>query len=167
MKAIYSIILLFCFNFLQAQIGIGIQDVRGASILDFGKNQINGIVLPYNETTNNAVNGTIRVDKTTNKVQYYNGFNWIDLTDSGQIPANMYINNNDEAADTQGVVISDTGDAQAPGVLVLESTNKALTLPHIDNPHLTIVDPPIGMMCYDTVSKTIAIFNGLEWYFYK
>ena len=55
----------------------------------------------------------------------------------------------------------------AEGVLVLESNDKALTLPWVENPHLTMVAPEPGTMCFDTVSKTIAVFNGTEWSFWK
>ena len=55
----------------------------------------------------------------------------------------------------------------ASGVLVLESTNKALMLPRVVSPHLNIKSPYPGLICYDTVKNAIAIFNGESWYYWN
>jgi len=55
----------------------------------------------------------------------------------------------------------------APGVLVMESSNKALILPKVATPHLNVKNPYPGMICYDTVSKTMAVFDGLKWSYWK
>lgn len=154
----------FLMQFVNAQIGFGTNNIRGANLIDFGINKVNGIVLPYNQNTPKAVGGTLRVELNSSKIQYFNDTDWIDLTEEGLI--NTQVNNGIENNLEQGVVISDK-DSQSPGVLVLESDNKAMVLPHVENPHLTIINPPTGMICYDIVSKTIAIFNGMKWFFYK
>lgn len=153
----------FCLT-TYSQVGIGIENVRGANLLDFGKNTVNGIVLPYNFTTENAVEGTLRVEANTAKIQYFNNETWVDLTDAGLI--NTDLNSGSESDSTQGVIIADK-ETNTPGVLVLESESKGMVLPQIDNPHLTIVNPPTGMICYDPINKTIAMFNGVNWFFYK
>lgn len=163
-KIIFVVIIhIFCLT-TKAQVGIGIESVRGANLLDFGKNKVNGIVLPYNFTTENAVEGTLRVDATTSKIQYFNNQTWVDLTDVGLI--NTTLNHGSESDSVQGVIIADK-ETNTPGVLVLESDNKGMVLPQIDNPHLTIVDPPTGMICYDPINKTIAMFNGIHCFFYN
>lgn len=58
-------------------------------------------------------------------------------------------------------------ESAADGVLVLESTNRALVLPHVTNPHLTVKSPYPGMMCYDTVKKAVAVFDGTVWNYWK
>ncbi|WP_148043492.1 hypothetical protein [Chryseobacterium sp. G0240] len=57
--------------------------------------------------------------------------------------------------------------SSAPGVLVLESANKALILPKVAAPHLNVKNPYPGMICYDTASKSMAVFDGLKWSYWK
>jgi len=45
--------------------------------------------------------------------------------------------------------------------------NKAMTLPKIASPHLSIVNPAAGMMVYDITKKQLAIYNGTVWSFWK
>lgn len=150
-----------------AQVSFGRSDARGASLIDFGKGNINGIVLPYHYNTVSPVEGTFRVNLNNSKIQYYDGHNWIDLTEQGSI--NVEVNTNEEIASNNGIIITDKKDVtnHPKGILVLESDHRTITLPHVDRPHQTIVDPPIGMMCYDSFNKVIAIFNGNNWSFYK
>ncbi len=69
--------------------------------------------------------------------------------------------------DVGGGVVLGADSSSASGVLVLESSDKALILPKVTNPHLNMKSPTIGAMCYDTTSKSIAIFNGKEWAYWK
>ncbi len=66
----------------------------------------------------------------------------------------------------EGVVIGGPAST-ADGVLVLESANKAMILPRINTPHLNVKNPYPGMMCYDTASKTLAVFDGSVWNYWK
>lgn len=162
---IYLTIILLS-NTINAQVSIGVENPRGASILDLGGN-LNGLVLPYNTSTTNPINGMLRVDANTSKIQLFSDNDWVDLTEQGKMPLDY--NTNEETSTNSGVSISDNdlNDPDLVGVLVLNSKNKALTLPQIVNPHINIVDPPTGMICYDPQNKVIAIFNGQNWYFYK
>ena len=165
-NVVFLTIILIC-NISLAQVSIGNENARGASILDLGGGTLNGIVLPYNNTTINPINGMLRVDANTSKIQLFTENDWVDLTEQGEMPVDY--NNNEEIAINSGVTISDNeiNNPDLIGVLVLESKSKALTLPQIINPHINVVDPPIGMICYDPQNKVIAMYNGQNWYFYK
>lgn len=65
-----------------------------------------------------------------------------------------------------GVIIGNSTSA-ATGVLILEATDKALALPQIASPQTNVKSPYPGMICYDTTTKTVAVFNGKVWSFLK
>ncbi|MBS1571159.1 MAG: hypothetical protein JST62_02015, partial [Bacteroidetes bacterium] len=56
----------------------------------------------------------------------------------------------------------------ADGVLVLESTNKAMVLPMVTDTN-NIPDPAPGMMVYinKTGAKRLAVYNGNKWTYWK
>ncbi len=60
-----------------------------------------------------------------------------------------------------------SADTGAPGILVLEDSNKAMVLPKVANPAASIVSPSPGMVVYDTTSQTVAFFNGTVWNYLK
>lgn len=188
-KSIYSII--FCtiasVAFGQVSIG-GNQSVNGNStILDFAGGTATessadqattnekGIILPavgssptytvVSPTTNNPNNGTFVFDRNLKKVRMYENGTWKDLSDGtgNDIPSAM-VNASNEVG--KGVIIG-AQSSSAKGVLVLESTNKAMILPHIKNPHTTVKSPYPGMMCYDTVSNSLAVYDGTRWNYWK
>ncbi|MFB9078942.1 hypothetical protein ACFFLS_10415 [Flavobacterium procerum] len=66
----------------------------------------------------------------------------------------------------KGTVIG-AQSSDVDGVLVLESSNKALILPKVVSPHLNIIKPMAGTICYDTVKKLLCVYNGTEWTFWK
>lgn len=88
---------------------------------------------------------------------------WKSLSDAGN--SSVVITNN--SAETGKGVIMGEAASSADGVLVLESQNKAMILPQIAAPHLNVKSPYPGMMCYDTVSKTLAVFDGSVWNYWK
>lgn len=168
----------------SAQISIGgKQTVEGTStLLDFnstatGKKATDtsvdntyGIILPAIDinnvaTLNSANNGTFLFDIGESKVKMYENNVWLDLTDSGNSSA-VVINTSTESANSQGAIIGST-TSNAKGVLVLESPDKALILPRITDPHLNVKSPYPGMMCYDVASKSLAVFDGIFWYYWK
>ena len=70
--------------------------------------------------------------------------------------------------ETAKVVIGGNPDTDTtPGILVLADTDKAMVLPKVASPHLTIINPAPGMMAYDTVKNQLAVFNGKVWSFWK
>lgn len=182
-KSIYSII--FCSiasaAFGQVSIG-GNQSVNGNStILDFAGGTATessadqettnekGIILPAVESSPTTLdannNGTFLFDRNLKMVRMFENGSWVNLSDAAgnDIPSAM-VNASNEVG--KGVIIG-SQSSSAKGVLVLESTNKAMILPHIKNPHTTVKSPYPGMMCYDTVSNSLAVYDGTRWNYWK
>ena len=168
MKTIYNILLLSIISTITfAQVSIGKNTVDGTStIMDFQESTTNGIILPavnttptYNSATNN---GTFIFDLVDNKVKMYENESWENLSEAGSKPTQL--NTSTEIGD--GVIIgSETTDAI--GVLVLESDSKALILPKVDQPEVNVKSPYPGMICYDKISKSLAVFDGKVWNYWK
>lgn len=159
---------LFVFNSLFSQVAIGKQMIDGSStVLDFNNvpGNTKGIILPATSgfPTASLVNGTFIFDVTDNKIKVYENDAWKSLSDAGNSSA-VIKNNSTETG--KGVIMGDN-KSPADGVLVLESQNKAMILPKITTPHLNVKTPYPGMMCYDTASKTLAIFDGSVWNYWK
>ena len=176
-------------NFANAQVSIGgKQLVEGNStILDFnstfdGKkatdataNNTFGIILPsvasepvitvQNQDVQSANNGTFVFDKSTKKVKMFENNKWRDLSETGG-DSRIVSNNSDDTSQNQGAIIG-SATSSAKGVLVLESADKAMILPRIDKPHTSVKNPYAGMMCFDTASKTLAVFDGTNWNYWK
>lgn len=175
-KNITTIFVLLAVFTANAQISIGgKQSVDGAAtILDFNDVATNtmGIILPSVDNLTNSLastpannNGTFLFDKSAGKVKMYENNAWVDLSSAGNA-SQIVANGSNESASNQGAIIgSETSDAK--GVLVLESANKAMILPKIANPHINVKSPYPGMMCYDTVSKSLALFDGSVWNYWK
>lgn len=166
MKKIQLFILIFLSSFALSQVAIGKTEVLGSNtLLDFDQspNNSKGIILPSVTNNSNATNGTFIFDVNTKKVRMYENNTWKDLSDEGNI-SNLISNSSNDIG--KGVVIGNQ-NSTVNGVLVLESDSKAIILPHIENPHLTVKNPYAGMMCYDTFSKTLAVFDGVNWNYWK
>ncbi|AZA90255.1 hypothetical protein EG343_06305 [Chryseobacterium nakagawai] len=167
-KNISIIIAIVIFNFTIAQVAIGKQAVDGNStVLDFNNVSGNtkGLILPATSglPTGSLVNGTFIFDVTDNKIKVYENDVWKPLSDAGNSSA-VVVNNSAELG--KGVVIGASSSA-ADGVLVLESPDKAMILPQIATPHINVKNPYPGMMCYDTTSKTLAVFDGSVWSYWN
>lgn len=159
---------LVVFNFSIAQVAIGKQVVDGDStVLDFNNVSGNtkGLILPATSgvPTGSLVNGTFVFDVTDNKVKVYENDTWKLLSDAGSSSA-IVANNTAELG--KGVIIG-ASTSTADGVLVLEAADKAMILPQIATPHINVKNPYPGMICYDTTSKTLAIFDGSVWNYWK
>lgn len=181
-----SLLFLLAGNLISAQVSIGKQGLSGSSsILEFsGMTQtsapedtetgnVKGIILPVvavspvfstvNPSTNHPQNGTFLFDRQTSKVRMFENGNWTDMTDPGTSSSTIPLS----GAETGNGVIIGAASSNAKGVLVLESADKAMVLPHVKNPHLTVKSPYPGMMCFDTVSKSVAVFDGNKWNYWK
>jgi hypothetical protein len=164
-KIIISAVILAGFSSLPAQVGMGKASVDGDAILDFPLSNT-GIILPIVDalpTGAAASNGTILLDKTDITVKMRENDVWVPLSDAGSLTGTMP----NTSAETGGGVIIGAPSSPAQGVLVLESASKALVLPKVDDPVASMKSPVAGTICYDTVSKTIAVFDGLKWSFWK
>ncbi|KQT22451.1 hypothetical protein ASG31_00825 [Chryseobacterium sp. Leaf404] len=175
-KIIFTITFSAVANFANAQISIGGKmDVEGTStILDFNSSTANtsGIILPAVDNVNDALaanqsynNGTFLLDKSAGNIRMFENNIWVNLSTAGN-SSSITANTTLEATQDQGAIIgSDTSNAK--GVLILESANKAMILPRIATPHTSVKSPYPGMMCYDTTSKSIALFDGTVWNYWK
>lgn len=164
MKKLFFVFLIS--NLYVAQVGVETTTVRGSGILDFATGTTKGIILPNvinNTTMTNVTPGTIVYDLITARIKYYDGA-WKDLTYQNGTAPNVLAGN--DVATKAGVIVGDPAST-AEGVLVLESPNKALILPQINNPVLNVKSPVAGMICYDPTTKLMCIFNGKDWYFFK
>lgn len=161
---------------VRAQVAIGKTNITNTSVvLEFDNTTANkkGIILSAVENLNNALstanplanNGTFLFDRTDDRVKMYENNTWVNLSDPGS-ETKIAINTSAEIISNQGVIMgSPTSDAK--GVLVLEAVDKAMVLPWIQNPHQNVKNPYPGMMCYDTASKSLAVFDGSFWNYWK
>lgn len=152
---------------VNAQVAIGKPSIDGDAILDFEAQTTKGLILPIVTSLPsgpNLQNGTLLMNFTTAKILCYSNGRWSDLTDADGNTSTVSVNPSSETG--TGVIIGNT-TSNAEGVLVLESNSKALVLPKIYKPHINAPSPYPGMICYDTNSRTIAIYNGTYWYFWK
>lgn len=185
MKKIISTILLGSVLILNAQIiigdAIGTATAKTSVLLEFAANQNKGIILPYVRVLPvSPAEGTILLDASTStaaRVKVYNanataGANgWLDL--SGQ---NANVTTALSAQPTIAVAPEDAGSksiiggvaSSADGVLVLESTTKAMVLPVVADVQ-NIPSPSPGMMVYVNKAggKRLAVYNGSVWSFWR
>ena len=167
---IIALLGLLTVNFGFSQIAIGKPTVANSSVLlDFGTDG-KGIILPSVDTAPGAVGGTFIFNTTENTVQVWEGKNtggtggWTNLTVQGDAVSHSFINAGSDTGD--GVIIGASSSSK-PGVLVLESTDKAMVLPLIASPHLNMVGAIAGTMVYDTDADMIAIYDGANWNYWK
>lgn len=175
-KIILIAFLSFTIIDLTAQVAIGKTSVTNASsILEFDNSDANtkGIILSAVENVNNALstlpvnnNGTFLFDRSDNRLKMYEKNAWVSLSDMAGNSSSIIANTTNESTNQQGVIIG-AATTLAKGVLVLEATDKAMILPWIQNPHTTVKNPYPGMMCYDTASGTLAVFDGSVWNYWK
>ncbi len=133
-----------------------------SSVLEFSTSENKGIILPYvtSQSAVTALGGTLIFDANDKKVKYHNTDGWVDLSiNAGTVDTTSQ----DSLAEDGGGVILGSNTSTADGVLVLESSDKAVILPNVANPHLNIAKPEPGTVVYDTTSKTIAFYNGTQW----
>lgn len=154
-------------------------------LLEFANTNNKGIILPYVRTKNGATTATkptegmIILDASNPaaaRVKYYNGVTtqnpdgWVDL--SGQ-DGNLgtLLNSQPTMVDDSPKASAIIGAGTSPvtdGVLVLESTTKAMVLPQVDDVN-NIPSPSPGMMVFvrKEGSERLAVYNGSKWSFWK
>lgn len=174
-KYIIAATLLLGFLETQAQVIIE-KDVNQvlsspSVLMEFGS-QPKGVLLPWVTNTagvTNPVAGTVVYDVSDKKVKYLKGGTgggWIDMSIDANGVVDTSLQDTPNDAPTAKTVIGDRNTA-APGILVLDSPDKALVLPKVSRPAINIVNPSPGMMAYDTNAKQLAVFNGTVWTFWK
>lgn len=171
MKNIITTALVLISLSVQSQIAIGKQAVTNTSVsLEFADTENRGLILPYVEDKSGITeNGTVIYDITDYKVKYLKDTNtWQDLSIDGSGTANISIQTGKtESAPAKAAIGLTPETDTAAGVLVLSDTDKAMILPKVASPHLSIITPSPGMIVYDTVKRQLAVFNGTVWSFWK
>lgn len=151
-------------------------------LLEFANTNNKGIILPYVRTkAATPTEGSIILDASNPaaaRVKYYNGVTtqnpdgWVDL--SGQ-DGNLGTLLNSQPTEAQvpetaaaKSIIGAATTAVNDGVLVLESTTKAMVLPQVDDVN-NIPSPSPGMMVFvrKEGSERLAVFNGSKWSFWR
>lgn len=163
MRILIQLIIILAFGQSFAQVAIGKSTVDGSALLDFGSGTTNGIILPATTSITNPANGTFTLDKTTNRVRMYQNGVWVDLSQTADT-SGLYSNS---GSDTGNGVLMGAPVSSAQGVLVLESPRLALVLPKVADPEINVKSPYPGMICYDTTSDSIAVFDGVYWNYWK
>lgn len=171
------LVILFIINglqMMQAQTAIGKRAVANEFvILDFKANENRGIILPWVQSENRVdtpVGGTLIFDSTDYKVKYFKtGIGWEDLSiEPGSIGEyNDLVDEQQALIETNNKAILGDQTSVVSGVLVLESSNQVMVLPHSVKPAETIQSPVAGTMVYDVVSNRLCIFNGEKWSFWS
>ena len=168
----YIFILIFSSIYtLQAQVAIGKENVNGSNtILDFAEiGNTKGIIVPPVAAHENVKrgstneNGIFIFDKADAKVKVFENNIWKELSPAG---SSTDLLSNDTRQDIGSGVIIGAETTTAEGILVLESptdTPMAMILPKVNTPHTSVENPYPGMICYDTATKTLAVYNGLVW----
>ncbi len=177
MKYIYTTIFGLMSALVLAQIGIGVTAPHQKAILDFGTDADKGIVLPHTNNLDVASSseGTLYYDANQSKVMLVeNAGATKDLSVNKVETANAFKVNDaeylkyKENMNTYGAVIGEDPALVAgipQGVMVLETTDKALALPVTDDFN-KLKTPAPGTLVYDTTIDKICVFDGEKWAFW-
>lgn len=168
MKNIVFVILILVSGLTaNAQMAIGKHQVDGSGIVDFSTGGVSGIVLPWVTTIPTGTSlspGMLIYNAIEKKVMYYNGTAWVDLSINA---GTVNLTEQNAIPEVAGGTVVGALSSPVKGILVLETTDKALILPKTSSPHLNIVNPMAGTICYDTTKKMMCVYNGNEWSFWK
>lgn len=177
MKKFKLSLLAFCISFYGfAQVYLNAIPNASTSIsnnsvlLEFQPNVNRGIILPWNsQDVMSPVNGTFILNANTKSVKAYNNGVWLDLSNGAaktnsidsSLQKSPYLENPNAK-----VVIGELSTAP-DGILVLESTNKAMVLPYVSSPEKNIGNPAPGLMVFDPTTEMVCVFNGTEWSYWS
>ncbi len=125
------------------------------------------LILPIVSTIDGGSSeGTLWFDAADDKIKYKSASAVVEMTATGSDESSPITldDNLSEDAMTNGTIMG-ADSSTAPGVLVLESTDKAMVLPVVAGV-AAVVNPEPGSIVYDRVEKAIAVYNGDAWYFW-
>jgi uncharacterized protein (TIGR02145 family) len=179
MKNIFAIIVLATVTSVHAQVVIGGATGSAATktsvLLDFAAGQNKGIIVPYVRflpTGSALAGGSIVLDATTPttaRMKYYNGIAWVDLSgQNADLTSILTTQPPATVVETGAQSIIGARSSLADGVLVLESTTKAMVLPTVTDVQ-NIPSPSPGMMVYINKpgEKRLAVYNGSKWSYWS
>ena len=163
--------------FSQVIIGdeIGTATDKTSVLLEFANTNNKGIILPYvKNRPSTPTEGTIILDAsnpTTARIKFYNAIGsdegWTDLSGQDADISTVLASQPTTAENANSKAIIGAESSAADGVLVLESSTKAMVLPMVDDVQ-NIPSPAPGMMVYvnKTGAKRLAVYNGSKWSFW-
>lgn len=127
-------------------------------LLEFGKSEENslGLVLPsISEDEALKIDGNLFYDLDNKDIKAFVNGSWLNLTDNNQ--------NENFKSD----LVETDNKNNYGGVLFFASRKKAISLPKIFEPHINVYNPYPGLICYDTKSNMLAVFDGELWHYWK
>lgn len=152
---------------------VGTATNKTSVLMEFANTGNRGMILPC-VTNKTAITtpGSMILDatvRTAAKIQYYNGTTWFDLSSAQTADVSTFVASQPvalEKPNSKVVIGSETSTAD--GILVLESSTKAMVLPVVSSHH-NIVNPSPGMMVLVNGGgiKTLAFYNGSKWAFWN
>ncbi|WP_143884912.1 hypothetical protein [Chryseobacterium binzhouense] len=138
-------------------------------LLEFADTNNKGIIMPYVRTLPaNPAPGTILLDAsvpTSAAMKFYDGTEWKALSGKADVTSSLTDQPTiTEEPNSKAIIGNNTSSAD--GVLVLESTTKAMILPIVTDVQ-NIVDPSPGMIVYvKGTQKYLAAYDGNKWAFW-
>lgn len=179
-KIIISIFLISSASlFSQVIIGdeVGTATDKTSVLLEFANTNDKGIIVPYVRTLPaNPEPGTFLLDisdATKARIKFYSARDanepWEDLSGKdADVTSQLNIQNPSTPEIPTAKAIIGNPESLADGALVLESNDKAMVLPIVDDVN-NIPSPSPGMLVYINKSgaKRLAVFNGNTWAFWQ
>lgn len=167
-KIFYIALLLAFSQIINAQVIFGNQSTTSSQsvLIEFESiNNTKGIILPHVATdNNNYAAGTLIFDTKDNIIKVKLADKWQELTENETTYQEIINTSSDNG---KGVIIGTETENTPEGVLVLSADDKSLVLPKITNPTEKVKGPYAGMICYDTASKSLAVYDGNFWHYWK
>ncbi|MDY3537403.1 hypothetical protein PG275_05205 [Riemerella anatipestifer] len=182
-KIIYIATVIVSSLSFKAQVNIGSGSLNAGStessvLLEFNNLEKKGVILPWvnsvaesNLMDNVASpNGTFVLDRNDKYVKAKINNTWQNLNyladNTNTIPPNTSDISKVENIDAQ--VVIGNFSSSAKGVLVLESSTKALVLPKFRDVQKSMVNPSPGMIVFDDTpgKEQVCVYNGTEWSFW-
>ncbi|WDF46038.1 hypothetical protein PQ459_14150 [Chryseobacterium sp. KACC 21268] len=136
-------------------------------------NENKGIIIPQIATPNASSGGTFVYNSSERSVEVWEGRTnndaggWVSLTKNGTPGVNHTFTNLGSDVNTNTGAVIGAANSSKIGILVLESTTRALVLPNVANPQLNMRGTIAGTLVYDSISNTFAIYDGVNWSYWK
>lgn len=156
----------------KSQLVIGKEEATNDQVsLEFADTENRGMILPYvTDKSGITTEGSLIYDATDYKIKLLTGPDqWMDLTtyETGAVDLSIQGPDKLNQIDAKTMIGDHIATDTADGILVLSDSDKAMILPQVESPHLTIENPSAGLIVFDKISKQLAVFNGVVWSFWK
>ncbi len=120
-----------------------------------------GVLIPRTlpQSISSPAAGLIIFNTSTNKINYYNGSQWktVCSISTGTAGAST-------SQTSAGFAINSSGEAPAPSaVLDIQSTDKGLLVPRMNEWDKNAILPTAGLIIYNTFANTLQFWNGSKW----